>query len=451
MAAVIFRETVLSPVPRGKFRPALRPRVVSAVMPRVVEASVDYQNRRRRIFDPLRQEGIFTWDWMYEKEYALANLHMITRQEREELARATEQLGRIYAKTVAVVQQGDAALLMEMGIPRAAVDAVRMSFLPDMPTIVGRLDFVRTEQGWKMLELNSDTPGGVVEAFYVNGKVCTYFGAVDPNAGLGDDLTKAFQYALDQYKSLGYKTDNVFFSALDWHVEDLGTTRFLQKYSGLSAQFVALKDLRIYEDGLFAWCGADLVPVDVLYRLHPLGILAEECDEDGYPTGAHVLDLAARGKLALINPPGALIAQTKALQALIWNLHEQGEFYDAAEHAAIATYMLPTYLENRFLGKQPYVSKPVLGREGSAVTLYRTDGAIVERCQEEESYWDQEMVFQQYVELEPVEVETLEGLYQGRLIWGSFLIGGKASAITARVDGLITTDLAYSLAVGMIE
>jgi glutathionylspermidine synthase len=411
---------------------------------------MDYKNRRMQIFDPLRQEGIFTWDWMYGREYVLANLHTITRQEREELARATEQLGRIYAKMVAVVQQGDAALLMELGIPRAAVDAVRMTYLPDMPTLVGRFDFVRTEQGWKTLEFNSDTPGGVVEAFYMNGKVCTYFGAADPNAGLVDDLTRAFQYAVDQYKSLGYKTDNVFFSALDWHEEDLGTTRFLQKCSGLAAQFVALKDLRIYEDGLFALCGADLVPVDVLYRLHPLGTLAEERDEVGYPTGAHVLDLVARGKLAVINPPGALIAQTKALQALIWNLHEQGEFFDAGEHTTIATYMLPTYLENRFLGRQPYVTKPVLGREGGAVTLYRTDGAIIERGQEE-SYWDQEMVFQQYVDLEPVEVETLNGLYQGRMIWGSFLIGGKASAITARVDGLITTDLAYSLPVALIE
>ncbi len=64
---------------------------------------------------------------------------------------------------------------------------------------------------------------------------------------------------------------------------------------------------------------------------------------------------------------------------------------------------------------------------------------------QESFYWDQELIYQRYIDLEQVHVETMEGIYQGRLIWGVFLLNGKASAISARLGGQITDDLAYFL------
>ena len=57
-------------------------------------------------------------------------------------------------------------------------------------TAIGRFDFAVTEQGIKMLEFNSDTPTGIVEAFYVNGHVCRYHGAVNPNEGMDRMIEK---------------------------------------------------------------------------------------------------------------------------------------------------------------------------------------------------------------------------------------------------------------------
>lgn len=65
-------------------------------------------------------------------------------------------------------------------------------------------------------------------------------------------------------------------------------------------------------------------------------------------------------------------------------------------------------------------------------------------------YWDQPMVFQAYQE-QQVRLETLAGEYTGRLLWGSFLIDGRASAIMARAGGYITDDLAYFVPVGMTD
>lgn len=407
-----------------------------------------YADRRDAIYLPLREAGVFTWDWMYGEEYALASLHEIDASFRQEIAEATEGLGRIFTKVVGILQQSPDELLLELGVPEAAIGAVKRVIDPERTTLIGRFDFAPTAEGIKMLELNSDTPTGIVEAFYANGRVCEYFGKTDPNSGLSAGLRDGFQRFAARYRELGYPTDRVYFSSLDWHEEDAGTTRYLLEQSGLAGQFLALADLRVYEDRLYALVDGEHQPVDLLYRLHALEKLAEETDTDGYPTGAHVLDLIARGHLAVINPPSGFAVQTKAVQALVWNLYETGEFFDEEERAIIGRYMLPTYLENRFYGQEPYVSKPIFGREGGAVTLHDASGQPIDR-DVEENYWEQPMVYQKLVEMQEIEVETLKGPYRGHLLWGSFLIDGRASAIVARVGGRITGNLSYYLPVAV--
>ncbi|MGO0059690.1 glutathionylspermidine synthase family protein [Brevibacillus fluminis] len=396
----------------------------------------------------MREEGIFTWDEMYGEEYALAAIHLITDSFREELTAATAALARIFAKTVPVVQQADERLLLELGVPEAAVEAVRLAIMPECPTVIGRFDFAQTPQGLKMLECNSDTPTGIVEAFYVNGQVCSRFQVTNPNAGMERHIRQAFARIVQRYRELGYPTERIWFSALDWHEEDAGTTRYLLQQSGLPASFVPLADLRVTDEGVYAAVGEELCPIDLLYRLHALEKLAFETDEEGFPSGAQLLALTAGRKVGIINPPSAFVAQTKALQALMWGLHEAGEFFDAAEQETIRTYMLPTYFTNEFHGRCAYVTKPIFGREGGGVTLYRADGQELERDQESE-YWDQPMIYQEMAQLPAIQVETLGGSFAGHLLWGSFFIGGEPSALVARVGGRITNNMSYFLPVGV--
>ncbi|MCZ8512486.1 glutathionylspermidine synthase family protein [Paenibacillus filicis] len=411
---------------------------------------LSYAERRAKLYDPLREEGVFTWDRLYGQEYALADLHRLEESELEGMHAAAEALGRIYAKTVAVVQQGEAALWAELGLPEAAFGALRLRFDESVPTLIGRFDFARTPEGWKMLEFNSDTPTGIVEAFHVNGRICAAWGERDPNEGCSRQLTEAFGRMLQTYREAGMATERIVFSALDWHEEDAGTTRYLLAQSGVrEAEFAPLSALRVSGDRLWVAEGPGANeslsgPIDVLYRLHALEKLAEDRDEDGYPTGEHALRLIADRRVAIINPPSGFAAQTKALQALIWSLHEEGRFYSPEEHEAIEAYMLPTYLEPLFPEGTPYVAKPILGREGSGVTIYGADGGVAE-CSGEAEYLDQPMVYQRLAELPELEVETLGGTYRGRLLWGCFLIDGRASAVVARVGGRITGNLSYYL------
>ena len=401
-----------------------------------------YAERREALYGPLRRDGSFVWDSMYGDEYALASLHPVTAEFCQSLRSAAEKLGGVYARTAEVLQQADDELLAELGLPQATWQAVRSSLPSLLPTVLGRFDFAATEQGVKMLEFNAETPTDVVEAFYVNGKVCEFFGATDPNQALAAELSRAFQRSVAAYRDSGFAVERVVFSSVDWHDEDAGTTRFLLAQSGLAGKFVPLSQLRLFEDRLQVWDGQAHEPVDLLYRLHPLEKMAEEQDGDGYPTGRHVLEIVAEGRLALVNPPAAMLAQSKATQALIWSLYEDGSFFSPEERAAIAAHMLPTYFENRFLGRCPYVTKPVYGREGGAVTIYGSDGVAWTR-DDEGGYWEQPLVYQQYVALPKQTVRTLNGLYCGRIIYGTFLVGGRGSALVARVGSRITGNMAY--------
>ncbi|RNB70277.1 glutathionylspermidine synthase family protein [Brevibacillus panacihumi] len=406
------------------------------------------QDRREQLYGSLRKEGVFTWDQMYGEEYALADILDITAEFREEMLEATRRLGRIFARVVPILQQAEDSLLRELGVPDQALDAVRLATAQAPPTTVGRFDFAQTADGLKMLEYNSDTPTGIVEAFYVNGRACRFFGRRDPNAGMEGQIAAAFARMLDVYRQQGYETEHIWFSSLDWHEEDRGTTLYLMRQSGLAGRFAPLEKLRVWEDRLYVENGEEVLPVHVLYRLHALEKLAGETDEDGYPTGAHVLRLIAERKLAIINPPSAFLTQTKALQTLIWSLHEAGEFFTAGEQESIARHMLPTYFENRFAGSTGYVTKPIFGREGGGVMLFDADGSVREKDQEA-FYWDQPMIYQKRVELPAITVKTMNGDYAGRLLWGSFLVGGEASALVARVGGPITDNLSYYLPVGL--
>lgn len=410
---------------------------------------MDYTQRRAHLYSSIREKGIFTWDYMYDEEYALADVHRVSAGKLKEMAEAAERLGEVFRKAVEIVRQGDDELLLELGVPEAALAAVRLTVLPEWPTVIGRFDFAYTKNGVKMLEFNSDTPTGIVEAYYVNGEACRYYGLRDPNEGMADHLRLALQQAVDAYGEAGYPTERVVFSALGWHEEDALTTRYLLERYGRPAAFVPLSELRVYEDRLHVLTeDGRHEPIDVLYRLHAIEKLAEDADTDGYPTGAHALDLIARGRLATINPPAAFLAQPKSLQALIWSLHEEGQFFTEAEHEAIENYMLPTYMENRFQGKCAYVSKPILGREGGGVTLFGAEGETIAQ-DGEEFYWEQPMVYQELAELETLRVETMNGPFEGKLLWGQFLIGGKPSAVVARIGGAITGNLSCYLPVAV--
>src|SRR5262249_45457527 len=100
-------------------------------------------------------------------------------------------------------------------------------------------------------------------------------------------------------------------------------------------------------------------PLDLLYRYYPLDWLAEA-------RWRSLLSAVADRRVALLPSPAALIPQSKAFLALLWELRAQG-FFPPTEAAAVTRYVARTTLDARVFGQRGYVIKPYLEREGRGV------------------------------------------------------------------------------------
>jgi glutathionylspermidine synthase len=191
----------------------------------------------------------------------------------------------------------------------------------------------------------------------------------------------------------------------------------------------------VNENGVYTDTGD---PIHYLYRLYPLEYFSADKGPNGEAIGDLFLNHVAFEKIKLINPPGSFLCQNKMTMAIVWALHEENHpLFSEEEHAIIAEYFLPTYVNPEPLFGSAYVRKPVFGREGGGVAIIGADGNVISD-DKTPYYYNQPAVYQKYTEMPKVTVETWDGPYTGSMLVGSFLINGKASGLFLRVGGKIT-------------
>ncbi|MGO4539928.1 glutathionylspermidine synthase family protein [Paenibacillus sp. 2TAB19] len=402
---------------------------------------------------------------MYGKQYCLPSVTLYARDEYEELRNASELVDRIYWKALRFAQRclPDQFLSVQLGIHPSLVDTARI----ETPAHgLSRQDWILSADGMKCIENNTDTPSGVPEAAYlgniVAGRYTPYRSAA---TGMRDCMLEAFGGLIRHYREAGL--DGIIAcSSYDWHLEDKCNTEYVVdviRELGNEAIYVPLDQLEIIPgDGLYA----DGKRIGILYRLYPLEYLIHDTDADsGFKVGEALIELVAEGKLGLINPPQSAITQSKGFMALIWALYERNELscdvlghplFDAGELEAIRAYLLPTYFENTvFLQEHiPFVAKGYWGREGKGTALYGADGLMeqdewgnqedAEEADETKQYYSgQPKVYQQRVPMENTSVQTETGIYEGYLLTGAYVIGGRFAGLLPRIGGIITGDMAY--------
>ncbi|MGG3468321.1 glutathionylspermidine synthase family protein [Neobacillus pocheonensis] len=402
----------------------------------------DYGAKRKNFYE---RYPLF-WSDLYGSEYSLYQVLSISEDIHIRIRDATERMGRIFFKTASLLRNLSDEQLLELGYPKKSLPFLRTKDLfPE--SVIARFDFALTEEGIKLLEFNSDTPTFIVECFQINGLICKELGFNNPNEDgerlLSSGITKAVLEA-----SAGQKSPNVVFTAHEDHIEDWNTTLYLSKLCQIKNKLVPISDLRITDGALIDPAGE---PIDVLYRqTYPLEHLIEDRDsESGDLVGIKLLQLSKEGKIALLNPVSAFLLQSKSIQCLIWGLAEQGAFYSTEEQKWIKEYMLPTYLEpDSFFGNNAFVQKPSFGREGDTVKIWN-ESAEVTVQNPFQTYKEELPVFQAYLPLPTVSLETEKGIEKLSYVFGSFLIAGKPSSIGIRAGGKITGNESYFLPVGL--
>lgn len=405
------------------------------------------------------------WHDLYGTEYALLDVKVESRKTVQNIREAAERAGLIFAKTAKLMRQLPDETFRELGFPPETWSYIRLKTLP-FESVIARIDFAVNGNEIKLLELNADTPTFIKETYRVNGEICRYHGLQDVNEEmekvLAGEIRKAVEIALKQSGKGPYA--KIVFTSHDDHEEDYWTVQYLMEISGLGAEYVALKDLRIIETDLIENSEVILPrgvytptfeKIDVLYRqTYPIEHLI--LDEDPITkekVGIMLLKLAEENEVLLLNPPSAFLLQSKSVLALIWGLHEQKHpYFSRVEHEWISRYFLPTYLEedNFLLREVKYVKKPSFGREGDTVEVFNGRGkkVIEDRLK---TYEDTLPVYQQFVELPDYEIKTISGRRLAKIMYGCFLINGKPSAIGIRAGGQITNNASYFLPIGLVK
>lgn len=403
-----------------------------------------YKEQRQKCYSSIQQ----FWPDLYGEEYALYDYYELTQAQVEKIQLATERAGKIFFKTAQLLRNTSDETLLEMGYPVETLAFIRLKTV-ETETAIARFDFIAYNGGYKCIELNADTPTFIKELFCVNDHICQQFNRRNPNAEMDERLKLTVQEIVR--KSVHTPNAHIVFTAHDEHIEDYYTALYLMQFVP-TAKFTPLQKLQIHRGvGLFDEEGKR---IDVLYRqTFPIENAVQDVDAAGNPIGSWLLELVAQQLVTIINPPSAFLLQNKAVQAVIWGLHEECHaYFTDEEHDWIAAYFLPTYLDESVLREKglPYVKKPVFGREGDTVEIY-DEGGHLQKADQHTSYQQYTSIYQQYIPQPKVTFQSEKGTQKGELLIGGFLLNGRGGALGLRVGGMITDNLSYYLPVVLEE
>jgi glutathionylspermidine synthase len=336
--------------------------------------------------------------WYEEAYYRLTSLEVDT------LERATNELHEMCLAAVQHVIDRDR--FAEMGIPAAAVPAIKWAWEAEPPSIYGRFDLAYDGVNPpKMLEYNADTPTALLEAAVVQWHwLQERFPSADQFNSIWEGLVELWQ---ELRRDRHLKGTLVHFAHVDT-LEDLMTVTLLRdtaQEAGLVTEGLHMKDIGWDDQGKFF---VDLQDrrIWTLFKLYPWEWLLAE------PYANQLL--ASYSETQWIEPIWKTVLSNKAILAMLWEMYP--------DHPNL----LPAYLGgSRDL--KDYVRKPLLSREGANLlikqggTLTRTDG----------DYGAEGYVFQQFFPL-----PEMDGC---RPVIGSWVIDGNARGIGIREsDGLVT-------------
>ncbi|WP_418277108.1 glutathionylspermidine synthase family protein [Isoptericola jiangsuensis] len=300
----------------------------------------------------------------------------------------------------------------DLCLPGGALALAKESLDRGDPSVYARFDLVHDGVGpAKMLEINGDTPTGLVETAVAQWRwLEDVFPYRDQWNSVHDRLVRWWAEAL----GAGRYADGVHFlhSTADDSGEEEMTVTYLRDtaaMAGVRTYGHPVEQLGWHEapEGRRFVDDFDL-PVRAAFKLYPWEDMLHE------PFGAHVLDRDELTPVQWLEPPWKLLLSTKAILPVLWELFPGHP------------NLLPAYLgEPRDLTS--WVAKPLWGREGDNVAIHTPAGDVVH----DGAYGDQPLVYQQHV-----RVPELDG---NHVVLGSWVIGGVAAGCLVREsDGPVT-------------
>jgi len=410
-----------------------------------------YMSKWLELSQKMVKEG-FTWSTMEDEksyhQYMSYNVLEMEQEQWDDIQIATSKIGHIVNKAYKIIFNNP-SLIAKLGLPIETLEAIKVP--SKYFSYFSRLDLVVNNGQIKLIEINCDTPTGYLETSVANRIITNDKGFNSPNE-LGLSIFRAWRNIEKDY---GIDGETVYFTSYGENEEDRQTVLFNMRCSGTMSKYIAVEDILIDESGLYDQEGNK---IDFLYRLYPLEFLPTDVDENGKPIGQLFLNHIADGTVKIINPPSSFMMQSKAVMAIIYEFAflNRSDLFTLEELNDIKKYFLPTFFRKAYFEPLEgfkkgtnYVEKPVFGREGGGVKIFDENDNIIEE-DEENQYSEYNKIYQQYAEMPDFTIDTWDGEYTGKLLVGSFLIGGEPSGVFLRVGEKITGNLSMFCGVTVV-
>ena len=342
-----------------------------------------------------------------------------TQGEVDRLERSTEELWgmSLEACSKMATDLDDARLRLPAGTLAYVRDSIRRKD----PTVYGRFDLRFEGDLPKLLELNGDTPTGLVETGVVQWmwKEATLDEADQWNS-LHERLIDRWR-ALRAEGSLPGDVVHFLFSEDDTSGEEEMTTWYMSDcamQAGLTVtvqpiQQIAWNDHPSNPHGP-CFLDANGDPVRSAYKLYPWeAILSEQ------PAGDVLLNQREQTPIRWVEPAWKVLLSTKALLPVLWEMYP--------DHPLL----LPAYFDHPH-DLTEWVAKPLQGREGDNIVVHRADGS---EQVNPGGYGDDALVYQGFAEL-PNFIDNGRANYAMIGSWG---VDGEAAGMMVREsDGPVT-------------
>jgi glutathionylspermidine synthase len=356
---------------------------------------------QRRTIDPraawvddVRALGLvycFTGDRPYWDESAY---YEFTAAEIERLEAVTRELQRLCVEAGQHIIDGNR--FAELGIPAAAVDAIRRSWEAEPPAIYGRFDLAYDGHDVKLLEYNADTPTALLESSVIQ---WYWMEARFPNA---DQFNSLHERLVEKWRDIQPTlTGPLYFAHADQGSgEDLMTVTYLRDTAaeaGIETLIVRMDQIGWNPRQRFVDMEAHAIRA--IFKLYPWEWMVREA------FGAHALEADAR--VDWIEPIWKMLWSTKGLLAILWDLFPGHP------------NLLPAHL-NDPCGMETYVRKPLLSREGANVSVVTPAGTTTTAG----SYGEEGFVYQAIA-----PIPCLDGNYP---VLGAWVIDGEPAGIGIR-------------------
>lgn len=384
------------------------------------------QNRKKtwnQITDKAMLKYGFTGRYFRNKEYVGLDSLLIDKEKFYELKMACEDICKIFKKAQSLVMNNidSFAHILEIeGLNNLSTQQYTDSFV-----FLGRMDWCLNSQGeWKLLEINSETPAGLVESIGLNEIIKEELNIIyeNPNEYMVHMIKTEFSKIIEDYKKVNNITNIAILSSTyyeDWY----NTEALYNIVKDLPYNFVMgnIFDVKIHNEKMYLYDK----PIDAVFRYYPLDWFLKDGNEN-------ILKSLESNTLS-INPPHTIISQSKAFLALIFELKHQG-FFSKEESYLIDKYVAETSFDVRDLNTSDICIKPLLEREGTGVLL-------AHEVFEEPKY---PFIFQKREDIKALDyTQHSTTSKNSKLLYpiiGTYITGEKFCGIYTRLGSLITTN-----------